>query len=111
MQHFKTKGKTVAPFKSGPDFLDPMWHEVACGRTSYNMDTRMVGTDLSRELLAEKSAGVDITIIEGVMGLFDGLKGVGEVGSSAHLAKEMFQMIKDAAHFAFYYDRMHRMNT
>ena len=89
MQHLKAKGKTVAPFKSGPDFLDPMWHEVACGRTSYNMDTRMVGVDLSRELLAEKSAGADVAIIEGVMGLFDGLKGVGGVGSSAHLAKAL----------------------
>ena len=89
MQYLKAGGKSIAPFKSGPDFLDPMWHEVACGRTSYNIDTRMVGVDLSRGLLADKSAGLDITIIEGVMGLFDGLKGVGGVGSSADLAKQL----------------------
>jgi len=89
MQYLKASGKIIAPFKSGPDFLDPMWHEVACGRTSYNMDTRMVGVDLSRGLLAEKSIGADMAIIEGVMGLFDGLKGVGGVGSSADLAKQL----------------------
>jgi len=89
MQHLRASGKTVAPFKSGPDFLDPMWHEVACARTSYNIDTRMVGVDLSKQLLAGKSQGADITIIEGVMGLFDGLKGVGGVGSSADLAKQL----------------------
>lgn len=89
MQHLRASGKTVAPFKSGPDFLDPMWHEKACARTSYNIDTRMVGVALSRQLLASKSQGADITIIEGVMGLFDGLKGVGGVGSSADLAKQL----------------------
>jgi cobyrinic acid a,c-diamide synthase len=87
MQHLKAAGKAVAPFKSGPDFLDPMWHKVACGRTSYNMDTRMVGAEESKRLLHEKATDADIAIIEGVMGLFDGLKGVGGVGSSAHLAK------------------------
>jgi len=86
MKHLKAAGKTVAPFKAGPDFLDPMWHKVACGRISYNLDTRMVGEQESQRLLHEKSMGADITIIEGVMGLFDGLKGVGGVGSSAHLA-------------------------
>ncbi|MBL1351837.1 MAG: cobyrinate a,c-diamide synthase [Zetaproteobacteria bacterium] len=89
MQHIRAWGKTVAPFKSGPDFLDPMWHDVACGRTSYNLDTRMIGVDMSRQLLAEKSMGADISIIEGVMGLFDGRSGVGGEGSSAHLAKEL----------------------
>jgi len=89
MQYIRASGKTIAPFKSGPDFLDPMWHEVACGRTSYTMDTRMVGIAMSRQLLAEKSAGADISIIEGVMGLFDGRSGVGGEGSSAHLAQEL----------------------
>ncbi|MDX8383332.1 MAG: cobyrinate a,c-diamide synthase, partial [Ghiorsea sp.] len=77
------------PFKAGPDFLDPMWHSVACGRTSYNLDTRMVGAKISRQLLAEKSEDADISIIEGVMGLFDGAKGVGGEGSSAHLAQTL----------------------
>jgi len=89
MQYLKAEGKIVAPFKSGPDYLDPMWHQVACGRVSYNIDTRMVGAEISRQLLAEKSQGADISIIEGVMGLFDGLKGVGGVGSSADLAKQL----------------------
>lgn len=87
MQHLRAQGRAVAPFKSGPDFLDPMWHQALCGRISYNLDTRMVGTKMSRQLLAEKSKVGDIHIIEGVMGLFDGVSGVGGEGSSAHLAK------------------------
>jgi len=86
MQHLKAVGKSIAPFKAGPDFLDPMWHKLACGRISYNLDTRMVGEQESQRLLHEKSKSADVAIIEGVMGLFDGLKGVGGVGSSAHLA-------------------------
>ncbi len=89
MQHLKAAGKIIAPFKSGPDFLDPMWHKVVCGRTSYNMDTRMVGAEESKGLLHKKAADADLAIIEGVMGLFDGQKGVGGVGSSADLAKQL----------------------
>ncbi|MDQ6989501.1 MAG: cobyrinate a,c-diamide synthase, partial [Mariprofundaceae bacterium] len=89
MQYFRAQHQHIAPFKAGPDYLDPMWHEVACGRTSYNLDTRMVGITTSRTLWAEKSLGADMRIIEGVMGLFDGVKGVGGVGSSADLAKQL----------------------
>jgi len=87
MQYLKAAGKSVAPFKAGPDFLDPMWHKVVCGRTSCNLDTRMLGDEACQQLYAKKSAGADVTIIEGVMGLFDGAKGVGGVGSTAHLAQ------------------------
>jgi len=87
MQYLRAHGKQVAPFKAGPDFLDPMWHDVACGRTSYNIDTRMIGAKESLRLLHAKSANADVVMIEGVMGLFDGRSGVGGEGSSAHLAK------------------------
>jgi len=89
MQHLKAAGKIIAPFKSGPDFLDPMWHKIVCGRTSYNMDTRMIGAEESKGLLHKKAADADLAMIEGVMGLFDGQKGVGGVGSSADLAKQL----------------------
>ncbi|MDX8398115.1 MAG: cobyrinate a,c-diamide synthase [Mariprofundaceae bacterium] len=89
MQYLRSHGSVVAAFKSGPDFLDPMWHKAACGRNSYNLDTRMLGSEMSAQLLAEKSLDADIAIIEGVMGLFDGAKGVGGEGSSAHLAQSL----------------------
>jgi len=87
MQYLRRQGKRIAPFKAGPDFLDPMWHKAVCGRTSYTIDTRMVGVDESKRLLMAKMVDADIAIIEGVMGLFDGAKGVGGEGSSAHLAQ------------------------
>jgi len=87
MQHLRARGLTVAPFKAGPDFLDPMWHECVCGRTSYNLDTRMMDEHACKTLLVEKSVDADMCVIEGVMGLFDGASGVGGVGSSVHLAQ------------------------
>ncbi|MDX8396833.1 MAG: cobyrinate a,c-diamide synthase [Mariprofundaceae bacterium] len=87
MQYLRAQGKIVAPFKAGPDFLDPMWHQVACQKVSYHLDTRMMGEKMSLQRFHEKSQASDISVIEGVMGLFDGVKGVGGEGSSAHLAK------------------------
>ena len=87
MQHLRREGMTVAPFKAGPDFLDPMWHEVACGRTCYNLDSRMMGADHCRALYAQQAAEADVALIEGAMGLFDGASGVGGAGSAAHLAR------------------------
>ncbi len=89
MQYVRAQGLTVAPFKAGPDFLDPMWHKVACGRISYNLDTRMVGIDESLRLLRHHSEHTHLSIIEGVMGMFDGRSGVGGEGSSAHLAQAL----------------------
>lgn len=93
MQYLRSQAKTVAPFKAGPDFLDPMWHNVACGRTSFNLDTRMLGEAACQQLYAEKSVDADSIMIEGVMGLFDGAKGVGGVGSSAHLAQVLTEPV------------------
>jgi len=89
MQYFRRHMLAVAPFKAGPDFLDPMWHAVACEKTSYNLDTRMMGEEACRTLFCDKSADADVCVIEGVMGLFDGVSGVGGEGSSAHLAKTL----------------------
>jgi len=87
MQHLRAAGMRVAPFKAGPDFLDPMWHQTICKRDSYNLDTRMMGEDECRRVFAARAHDADVTIIEGVMGLFDGATGVGAAGSSAHLAE------------------------
>ena len=65
-------GRRVAPFKVGPDFIDPGYHALAAGRPGRNLDPVMVGEDLIGPLYRYGSAGADIAVIEGVMGLFDG---------------------------------------
>ncbi|MEM6109279.1 cobyrinate a,c-diamide synthase [Mycobacterium sp. 050272] len=86
-------GHTVAPFKVGPDFIDPGYHGLAAGRPGRNLDPVMVGEPLIGPLYAHGAAGADIAVIEGVMGLFDGRIGPREnpmafppLGSTAHVA-------------------------
>jgi len=85
LQAMRQAGLDVASFKTGPDFLDPLWHQAVTGRASYNLDTQMVGLEDSLRQL--QKANADYALIEGVMGLFDGRTGVGEVGSSLDLAR------------------------
>jgi len=82
-----TEGYSVQPFKSGPDYIDPSYHTVACGNISRNLDTRLIGENQIRELFYRQAKNADISLIEGVMGLFDGASGLDERGSTAHLAK------------------------
>lgn len=89
LQYFKKQNKRITSFKAGPDFLDPLWHQQVTDRICYNLDTRMVGAKQSKQLLNDQSQQVDLALIEGVMGLFDGRAGVGEEGSSADLAREL----------------------
>jgi len=84
----KARGLAVQPFKSGPDFLDPMHHTKAAGRASRNLDTWMFPDWVSVSFQAA-SEGADVSVVEGAMGLYDGLDGRNEVGSSAHLAKAL----------------------
>ena len=86
LQYFQQQ-HTVTAFKAGPDFLDPLWHQAVTGKPSYNLDTRMVGVADSRLQLAKQSDSMELVLIEGVMGLFDGRAGVGEDGSAADLAR------------------------
>lgn len=83
-------GHTVAPFKVGPDFIDPGYHGLAAGRPGRNLDPVLVGEDLIGPLYAHGASGADIAVIEGVMGLFDGRIGPAATtpaaGSTAHVA-------------------------
>ncbi len=84
---FAARGRTVAGFKVGPDFIDPSYHALASGRPGRNLDSFLSGPDLIAPLFAYGAAGADLAVVEGVMGLFDGARGGGELASTAQVAK------------------------
>ena len=92
MGALRRAGRHVAPFKVGPDFIDPGYHALAASRPGRNLDPVLVGEQLIGPLYRHGSAGADIAVIEGVMGLFDGRisEGPGHTavakGSTAHVA-------------------------
>ena len=75
MAALRAKGLAVAPFKSGPDYIDPGFHRIACGRPSHNLDEWLCAPESVARILAEGSEGADIAVIEGAMGMYDGLGG------------------------------------
>ncbi|MFP5222733.1 MAG: cobyrinate a,c-diamide synthase [Acidobacteriota bacterium] len=81
------RGLACAPFKTGPDFIDPGLHALACGRTSHNLDSWMLSDAANREIFSRYARGADVAVAEGAMGLFDGASGQNEHGSAAHMAK------------------------
>jgi cobyrinic acid a,c-diamide synthase len=83
----RARGLVVQGFKVGPDYIDPSHHALASGRPGRNLDAFLSGPELIAPLVRHGSAGADIAIIEGVMGLFDGVSGRGELASTAHVAK------------------------
>lgn len=72
MGALRNSGRRVAPFKVGPDFIDPGYHAIATGVPGRNLDSVLVGDDLIGPLYLHGSQGADIAVVEGVMGLFDG---------------------------------------
>lgn len=88
LRAFARRGVAVQPFKCGPDYIDPAFHVVAAGRPSYNLDTWAMAAGTLAELVGHHSTTADLSIVEGVMGLFDGAAEAGQVarGSTADLA-------------------------
>ena len=81
------KGIKVQGFKAGPDYIDPSHHTFVTGNASRNLDTWMMGENACRELFERSALNADVSVIEGVMGLYDGSIDSSGHGSSAHLAK------------------------
>lgn len=77
----------VQGFKAGPDYIDPSHHTAVTERPSRNLDTWLMSQDVCLELFERSAADADISVIEGVMGLYDGSLDGSESGSTAHLAK------------------------
>lgn len=80
------QGKKVNAFKCGPDYIDPMFHRKVLGVPSRNLDLYFTGEEETKALFAQDNYS-DISLIEGVMGLYDGLGGISEEASAYHLAK------------------------
>ncbi|MEU9109062.1 cobyrinate a,c-diamide synthase [Streptomyces xanthophaeus] len=87
MAAFAERGLAVSPHKAGPDYIDPGYHALATGRPGRNLDAFMCGPELVAPLFAHGAAGCDLAVVEGVMGLYDGAAGRGELASTAHVAK------------------------
>ena len=89
MAALRQRGRQVQAFKAGPDFIDPGHHSMVTGRPSRNLDGWMLGEGVNRDVFTRAAAGADLSIVEGMMGLFDGSSPVNEIGSTAELAKQL----------------------
>lgn len=82
------RGLRVQPFKSGPDYIDPAFHQRAAGQPSFNLDTWSMRESLIQHLIRSHTETADLVVAEGVMGLFDGVAEPGQTarGATADLA-------------------------
>lgn len=87
MAAFSAAGLAVSPHKVGPDYIDPGYHALATGRPGRNLDAYLCGPEQVAPLFAHGARGCDLAVVEGVMGLFDGASGQGELASTAQVSK------------------------
>ncbi|MFO0773783.1 MAG: cobyrinate a,c-diamide synthase [Nitrospiraceae bacterium] len=83
---FRARGLVVQPFKGGPDFLDPGHHTIASWRVSRNLDTWLLTPEWNRSCFRAAAADADLSVVEGMMGLFDGSLPTSNRGSTAEIA-------------------------
>lgn len=86
MKALQEKGKTVQGFKCGPDYIDPTYHTAVTGRISRNIDSWMFSHEAVRDIVAGASVDADVSIIEGVMGFYDGKSPLSDEGSAADIS-------------------------
>ncbi len=87
MAALRRRGLTVGAAKVGPDFIDPGYHHLACGRPSRNLDQFLGGPRAATALATRAGEGCDIVVVEGVMGLFDGVGATPEASTAAVAAE------------------------
>lgn len=86
MRALMKRGLTVQGFKCGPDYIDPTYHTAVTKRSSRNIDSFMMTEDVVRTIVARNSTDSDVSIIEGVMGFYDGKSPLSNEGSAAHIS-------------------------
>ena len=89
LQALVNRGLKVASFKCGPDYIDPMFHSRVIGTRSKNLDAYFVGEDTLRYLFARTAEENDISVIEGVMGYYDGTTIAGTEASSCDVSLKL----------------------
>jgi len=89
MAALRRHGLRVQPFKIGPDFIDPGLHAEVCGLPSYNLDSWMLSRNYNLSSFHRSMKGKDAAVVEGMMGLYDGVSGASEAGSTAEIAKQL----------------------
>lgn len=82
----RKRGKRVSSFKCGPDYIDPMFHSRVLKAKSRNLDTFFTDRETTRYLFVQGAEGTDISVMEGVMGYYDGLGGISTKASASDLA-------------------------
>ncbi|WP_047225070.1 cobyrinate a,c-diamide synthase, partial [Protofrankia coriariae] len=92
MAALTARGLRVSPHKVGPDYIDPSYHALATGRPGRNLDAVLCGEERIGPLFAHGAHGADIAVVEGVMGLFDGVSvprpgQPADFASAAHVAR------------------------
>ncbi len=88
LKALRNSGMTVSSFKCGPDYIDPMFHSEIIGAKSRNLDLYLCGGNTVRYLLSRGAEGTDFSVIEGVMGMYDGLGFDGDDFSANHISRE-----------------------
>lgn len=88
LQALKNRGLKTASFKCGPDYIDPMFHSKVIGTKSRNLDTFFTDQNLVKYLLEKNAEDCDISVIEGVMGYYDGIAGISEQASAFDVAQK-----------------------
>lgn len=81
------RGYKIQPFKIGPDYIDPSYHNIIAKRKSRNLDVWLMGKQGLIESYIENSTNADIAVLEGVMGLYDGISGKNNFASTAHVSE------------------------